>query len=63
MRLILALIIAALAGSSVLAQDAGPLKPMDVRAHYNTVRPHSALGYRPPAPETIIPLQETPTMN
>ena len=23
--------------------------------HYNTVRPHSALGYRPPAPETIIP--------
>ena len=23
---------------------------------YNTVRPHSALGYRPPAPETINPL-------
>lgn len=23
------------------------------RSHYNTVRPHSALGYRPPAPETI----------
>jgi len=22
------------------------------RQHYNTVRPHSALGYRPPAPET-----------
>ncbi|NJL31100.1 MAG: IS3 family transposase [Phycisphaerales bacterium] len=22
------------------------------RRHYNTVRPHSALGYRPPAPET-----------
>ena len=21
------------------------------RQHYNTVRPHSALGYRPPAPE------------
>jgi putative transposase len=21
--------------------------------HYNGVRPHSALGYRPPAPETI----------
>lgn len=21
------------------------------RIHYNTVRPHSALGYRPPAPE------------
>ena len=24
------------------------------RRHYNTVRPHSALGYRPPAPETIV---------
>ena len=22
------------------------------RHHYNTVRPHSALGYRPPAPQT-----------
>ena len=29
------------------------------RQHYNTKRPHSALGYRPPAPETVIPLQET----
>ena len=25
------------------------------RRHYNAVRPHSSLGYRPPAPETIIP--------
>ena len=25
------------------------------RQHYNTVRPHSALGCRPPAPVTIIP--------
>lgn len=25
------------------------------RQHYNTKRPHSALGYRPPAPESIIP--------
>jgi len=25
------------------------------RRHYNGVRPHSALGYRPPAPETIAP--------
>ena len=25
------------------------------RMHYNTVRPHSALGYRPPAPEAIQP--------
>ncbi len=26
------------------------------RRHYNTIRPHLALGYRPPAPETIAPL-------
>jgi putative transposase len=25
------------------------------RCHYNTKRPHSSLGYRPPAPETILP--------
>ena len=25
------------------------------RRHYNTVRPHSSLGYRPPAPEAIQP--------
>jgi transposase InsO family protein len=25
------------------------------RRHYNTKRPHSSLGYKPPAPETIIP--------
>jgi len=24
------------------------------RRHYNTVRPHSALGYRPPAPEATM---------
>jgi len=24
------------------------------RQHYNSKRPHSALGYRPPAPETIL---------
>ena len=24
------------------------------RRHYNTVRPHSALGYRPPAPEAVV---------
>ena len=27
------------------------------RKHYNTKRPHSALGYRPPAPESIIPME------
>jgi transposase InsO family protein len=25
------------------------------RNHYNTVRPHSSLGYRPPAPQTLGP--------
>ncbi len=24
------------------------------RRHYNEVKPHSSLGYKPPAPETII---------
>jgi hypothetical protein len=29
----------------------------------NTVRPHSALGYRPPAPETVLPhLMGLPTL-
>jgi len=27
------------------------------RKHYNTKRPHSSLGYRPPAPETFYQLQ------
>ena len=25
------------------------------RLEYNAIRPHSALGYRPPAPETVLP--------
>ena len=25
------------------------------RRHYNGVRPHSSLGYRPPAPEVLVP--------
>lgn len=25
------------------------------KRHYNTARPHSSLGYRPPAPETLLP--------
>ena len=36
------------------------------RIHYNTKRPHSSLGYRPPAPLTIasktIPLDEASNM-
>ena len=35
------------------------------RRHYNTARPHSAPGYRPPAPEAVpgpawVPLRPTP---
>jgi hypothetical protein len=30
--------------------------------HYNTKRPHSALGYRPPVPETIVPMDQSPIM-
>ena len=33
------------------------------RRHYNTVRPHSALGYRPPAPESLIQMDQRPTMH
>lgn len=25
------------------------------RRHYNEVRPHSSLGYRPPAPQAVVP--------
>jgi transposase InsO family protein len=28
----------------------------DWRNHYNQVRPHSALGYKPPAPEAKLPV-------
>ena len=31
------------------------------RHHYNTIRPHRSLGYRLPAPETILPNVEGPT--
>ncbi|MEO3480731.1 integrase core domain-containing protein, partial [Phaeobacter sp. CAU 1743] len=33
------------------------------RKHYNTKRPHSALGYRPPAPETIVQMDRRPVMH
>ena len=33
------------------------------RKHYNTKRPHSALGYRPPAPESIVQMDQKPVMN
>jgi putative transposase len=30
------------------------------RRHFNAVRPHSALGYRPPAPEVVMPSVTSP---
>jgi len=30
------------------------------RVHYNTIRPHSSLSYRPPAPEVLLPKEELP---
>ena len=33
------------------------------RKHYNTVRPHSALGYRPPAPESIVTMDPRPLIH
>ncbi len=33
------------------------------RRHYNTVRPHSGLGYRPPPPKSIMPIDQRPTMH
>nr|ABZ09820.1 putative integrase core domain protein [uncultured marine microorganism HF4000_APKG8K5] len=33
------------------------------RRHYNTKRPHSALGYRPPAPESIVPIDQNMAMH
>ncbi len=30
------------------------------RGYYNTARPHASLGYRPPAPETILPAKFMP---
>ena len=33
------------------------------RRHYTAVRPHSALGYRPPAPEAVVPVDQRPTIH
>ncbi len=30
------------------------------RRTYNQVRPHSSLGYRPPAPEALLPAEPVP---
>ena len=31
------------------------------RRHYNAIRPHSSLGYRPPAPE-VVPWPASPAL-
>ncbi len=33
------------------------------RKHFNTIRPHSALGWKPPNPETITLVDQRPTMH
>jgi len=33
------------------------------RRHYNTIRPHSALGWKPPASEAIVPMDQRPIMH
>lgn len=33
------------------------------RRHYNAVRPHSSLGYRPPAPAALIPHLPVPAQH
>jgi len=38
--------------------DQGDIIIEQWRKHYNTRRPHSALGYRPPAPETTTPMDQ-----
>ena len=32
------------------------------RRTYNQVRPHSSLGYRPPAPEALLPADPVPVL-
>src|SRR5262249_22684441 len=29
--------------------------PPRARRHYNTIRPHASLGYKPPAPQVFVP--------
>ncbi len=33
------------------------------RKHCNAKRPNSALGYRPPAPASILPIDQRPVLN
>ena len=33
------------------------------RRHYSTKRPYSALDYRPPAPDIIVPMDQRPVVH
>ena len=33
------------------------------RRTYNRIRPHSSLGYRPPAPEALLPADPVPVLD
>ena len=33
------------------------------RRHYNTIRPHSSLNWKPPAPESVIPMDQRLSIN
>ncbi|MBL3567227.1 transposase [Rhodovulum sulfidophilum] len=33
------------------------------RRHCNSKRPRGALGYRPPAPESFVPMDRTPAIH
>ena len=35
----------------------------DWRRHFNAVRPHSAIGWRPPAPKVVLPVDPRPTLH
>lgn len=48
---------------SMIQSVADPKQRSELGMHYNTKRPHSALGYRPPAPETIVPMDPRPIMH
>ena len=45
-------------GESVYSLREAPITIESWRKHDDTKRPHSALGYHPPAPETIVPVDQ-----
>ena len=45
---------------NLLHIEGGKSADREMRHHYNTVRSHSSLAYRPPAPETVLPNVDVP---